>query len=127
MPVSITAALVLISLTPLGTLWFSGVAGLSPELLAFTRVPLLILSLSPVAVGMNAWFRGILITRARTPIVTKAMGVTLLTLALLLLLSVFLFPFPGVTSAAIAIMCSLAAQSIYLAHKTWGFEALRGQ
>ncbi len=127
MSVSIAVTLLLIALTPLGNLWFSRVAGLSAELLTFTGTPLLILSFSPIAVGLNAWYNGILISRAQTPVVTRAMGVTILILVLLLLLSALLLPFPGVTSAAIAIVGSLAAQSLYLGRATRHPSRLRGK
>ncbi len=127
MSVSIAAMLFLIAVSPVGNLWFSRVAGLSGELLAFTRVPLLILSLSPIAVGINAWYRGILVIRARTQIVTRAMGITVLILVILLLLSAVLLPLPGVISASIAITVSLAAQTLYLTHKIRSPRRLRAR
>ena len=82
--ISIAAGLLffLIVISPLGDLWFARVAGLPSELLFFVRTPALILSLAPVAVGLNALYRGAQVTWNQTPVVTKAIGINCLSLIL---------------------------------------------
>ncbi len=118
--ISIAAGLLffLIVISPVGDLWFARVAGLPSELLFFVRTPALILSLAPVAVGLNALYRGVQVTWNQTPVVTKAIGINCLSLILFLLAGVSFLPYPGVVSAAVALVVSLFAETFYLALKT---------
>jgi progressive ankylosis protein len=105
---------VLVNVTPLRRLWYTYVAGLTPDLLPFTAIPTFILILLPPAAGFISWYRGILVTRKATPVITQAVVVNSTVLALTMLAGAKLFPFPGAVTAAIAFTGAVVVESLFL-------------
>ena len=113
------AALVLaflsISLTPLSSLWFSRVAGLTAELMPFVPTSMLLLSAGPGLSLLISWLRGIQVRRKLTPVISRAMGINCTVLTLFMLGGAKLLRVPGIFTAALAFTASLIAESVYLA------------
>ena len=84
-----SGSLLLIALTPLSTLWLRQVAGLNPELVDFSRLPLILMALLPAGSVLTSFQRGLLmegrLTRpVSTATIIEAAGILgLLTLLLL--------------------------------------------
>jgi hypothetical protein len=99
---SASGILLLIALTPLSTLWLQRVAGLSPALVDFSRVPLVLMALLPAGSVISSFQRAVLLAgRLTRPVSTATMveaGVIFGLLTLLLLYS----SLPGAICAAIA-------------------------
>ena len=108
----------LVNITPLRRLWYTYVAGLTPELLPFTEIPTLILILLPPAAGFISWYRGILVTRKATPVITQAVVVNSVVLALIMLAGAGILPWPGAVTAAIAFTVSLIVEAFFLHFRT---------
>ena len=103
-----------VNITPLRRLWYTYVAGLTPELLPFTEVPTFILLLLPPAAAFISWYRGILVTRKATPVITQAVVVNSIVLALLMLAGAKIFPWSGAITAATAFTGALIIEAVFL-------------
>ena len=116
----LTVAYLVVASTPLAEVWFRHIAGITPELLAFTRSPVLFLSaIAPITVfvGMNT---GVLIQMKRTPAVTKGVIINSLCLVTVMFAGVMIAPVSGLSIAAIALTAAVTLQWLYLsriAHK----------
>lgn len=108
----------LVNLTPLRRLWYTYVAGLTPDLLPFTRIPTLILILLPIAASFISWYRGLLVTNKQTGIITQAVIVNSAVLAVIMLTGANFFPWPGVVTAAAAFSGALIVESLFLHVRT---------
>ena len=106
--------LALFAVTGLRGLWFSGVAGLQPDLLPFVPVPLLILIAAPALVCAKSWFRGAYVARHRTGILAKAVIIHSLILLALTWFVPLVVQIPGTTVAAGSLVIALAAECLYL-------------
>ncbi len=79
--------LLLIALTPLATLWLQQVAGLSRELVEFSRLPLAIMALLPAGSVLSSFQRGVLLEgRLTRPVSTATVVEASVIFALLALL-----------------------------------------
>jgi hypothetical protein len=110
---SVTILLALITTTPLATLWFSGVQGLSPEL---TSLALLGMWLALPMPGLNvfqSWYQGAIVVSHKTRGITEAVAIFLITTIMIL--------WSGATfSKTIGLYIGLAAFSIaMLAQTIW--------
>jgi low affinity Fe/Cu permease len=103
-----------VALTPLATVWFTRVAGLSPELAALARLPAALLVLVPALTALTSWQRGVLVHFSRTTKITIATTINIAVLLLVVLAGVQLFPWPGAITAALALTTSLACEVAYL-------------
>lgn len=112
--VSLSLIFGLIAISPLNEIWYKYAAGLSDELLVFTLIPTLIVSLSPFFSSLISWYRGVLIFKEKTSIVARAVVVNSLTLLLIILTGPYLFSIQGGIIAAVAFTVSLMAESLYL-------------
>lgn len=108
----------LVNITPLRRLWYVYVAGLTSELLPFTKIPTLILVLLPVAGSFISWYRGILVTKRQTPIITQAVLVNGAVLAAIMLTGARFLPVPGVITAAAAFAGAFIVESVFLRVRT---------
>jgi hypothetical protein len=104
-----------IALSPLGELWFRGVAGLAPELLELVQTPTLILAASPLLGALVFFYRGVNVQQERTGGVTRGVLVNLAVLLLVLWSGALLTPIPGVITAALAMTTALLLEVFYLA------------
>lgn len=70
--VAASVGLGLVAFSPLSTIWFQSVSGLSPELAAYARVPTMILVPFPALTVLLSFQRAALVTGRRTGFITHA-------------------------------------------------------
>lgn len=111
---SLSGAMLVTAITPIGAWWFRTVSGLAPPLLSLTTVPLLLLSIVPGLTAYKAWYRAQYVAVDRTSVLAR--GVVIYTV--ILVVSVFagsgLLPLVGVTVAALSLAIAQAAENGYL-------------
>lgn len=112
--VVLTALLILVAVTPVRSWWFAQVAGLDETLRSYTRLPMLVLSVAPLFVTAVSWYRGRLVFRRRTFLITQAVLVNTTGLIGFVLVFGAVLPLPGVFSAACAFAAALAAETAFL-------------
>ncbi len=100
--------------TPLGELWFTRVAGLSPQLAAFAIWPARLLALVPALDYLLALQRGLLVLARRTRVITAATAVEVVVIGAVLAAGIGLADVVGVTVAAAAILAGRVAGNLYL-------------
>jgi progressive ankylosis protein len=115
---SLAALFYLVSLSPLGKIWFRDIAGLDPELMVFIPVPLIIISILPSMDAYIAWFRGLLITREKTGSIAAAVGLNALVLSLIIFLVPRFFSISGVILVSMAYCAAFLAEIWFLYRKT---------
>jgi hypothetical protein len=104
----------LVVLTPLRDVWFGGVVGLAPELLAMVAAPAAIMALSP-AIGVFVFFyRGVQVQQERTASITRGVVVNVVMLVLVLFGGAAFLPVAGVITAASAFVSALFLEVVYL-------------
>ena len=69
---TMTVGLLLIAATPLGSIWFGGITGLSDELLSLARTGLWLAVLLPGLSVIQSWFQGIAMHDKKTNAITEA-------------------------------------------------------
>ena len=67
-----TAGILLIAATPLGSIWFGRITGLSDDLLSLARAGLWFALLLPGLSALQSWFQGIIMHHKRTNAITEA-------------------------------------------------------
>jgi hypothetical protein len=100
--------------TPLGELWFTRVAGLSPQLTAFALWPARVMALVPALDYLLALQRARLVLARRTRVITGATAVEVALIGVALAAGVGLLDLVGVTAAAAAILVGRVAGNLYL-------------
>jgi progressive ankylosis protein len=108
-----SAAAVLLALTPLLDFYLGTILRLPPHLWDYARTGVLWGALTPVLSAFSAWARGTLVAQNRTPIVYRAMLVSMVALGASLSIAL-LFRLPGMISASVAFTLSLAGECLYL-------------
>ncbi|MGK2856879.1 MAG: hypothetical protein ACSLFQ_06715 [Thermoanaerobaculia bacterium] len=109
-----SAGIALVALTPLETLWFERVSGLTPELTAAAIWPARIMILLPALEYVMATQRARLILLHRTRLITVATAIEAGGLAVTLLLAVGPLGMVGAVAGAIATMVGRIAANAYL-------------
>ncbi|PLY02135.1 MAG: hypothetical protein C0623_04210 [Desulfuromonas sp.] len=113
--ISCVGILGLIALTPLADLWLRTISGLTPELVSFSRLPLILMVLMPGLTVWITWQRSRLLVMKQTgPISTG----TLLEAAVILLVlatTISHVSWPGIILAALALTAGRLAGILYLA------------
>lgn len=105
----------LIALTPLSTVWFQKVSGLTPELTQFALTPVRILVLMPALSVLLSLQRSLQVARRQTGPVTWASVLEVGGILLVLVLTLRWGDWIGATAAAAAFMCGRLAGNLYLA------------
>jgi len=110
------AALLLSSFlfTPLGELWFTKVAGLSPPLTAFALWPARVMAFVPALDYLLALQRASLVLARRTRVITAATAVEVLLIGVVLAAGIGTLGLVGVTAAAAAILAGRLGGNVYL-------------
>jgi hypothetical protein len=111
---SVAAGLGLIAFTPLGALWFSRVAGLSPELVRFSLLPTRILVLIPGLAVLLSFQRAVLVHAKHTMPVTIATVIEVAGIVTILGVGVAFFEAVGAVAAALALLVGRVAANTYL-------------
>jgi hypothetical protein len=109
------AVLVLVFvLTPLKDLWFRDFADLPADLLPVLETTLLVLTPIPALYPFVSMNRGVLIYRRRTSCITRAVAVNFVLVTGIMLFLARKLPFPGVVTAAGAMLIAVAAEVLAL-------------
>lgn len=69
---TMTTGILLIAATPLGSIWFGRITGLSDDLLSLARAGLWFALLLPGLTALQSWFQGIVMHHKRTNAITEA-------------------------------------------------------
>lgn len=116
--ISLSIMFFAIAVTPLGNLWYRFAAGLDKNLLSFTRIPTLIVSVVPAITGFISWYRGVLIFKQKTAIIAKAVMLNSSILMVIILIGPEIFPVQGGIIAALAFMISMLFEAFFLKYAT---------
>jgi hypothetical protein len=112
--IACSLGIALVALTPLETLWFERVSGLTPDLTAVAIWPARIMILLPALEYLLATQRARLILMHRTRLITVATAIEAGGLAVTLLLAVGPLGMVGAVGGAIATMVGRVGANIYL-------------
>jgi O-antigen/teichoic acid export membrane protein len=108
------AGFLLVSITPLGGIWFRGVSGLSPDLAPLAIGSALLIVPVPFFSAFVSWYRGYLIYRRKTDAIAKAVMINTAALVLIMVLGPRLSFLNGAQVASAAFSLSLVAETLYL-------------
>jgi hypothetical protein len=100
--------------TPLGELWFTRVAGLSPQLTAFALWPARVMALVPALDYLLSLRRALFVLARRTRVITAATAVEVMVIGAVLAAGIGPLDLVGVTAAAAAILAGRVAGNLYL-------------
>ena len=110
----VTAVFFLIAFTPLSSIWFHKVSGLSPELSQFALIPTCILSFMPALTMFIAFGRAILVSHKKTTPVTIATAIEVTVIMGILFFTIQGLDMIGAIGAAIGILAGRFIADIYL-------------
>jgi hypothetical protein len=107
--------LLAVAATPLASLWFGDVSGLTPELTSIAAGATWFAVLWPFSQALQSWYQGSLVHLRRTRFVTEAMGVFFLVVTVLLWAGVRASDWRGVHYAVLALTLGSLGQTAWLA------------
>lgn len=110
-----SAGLAAIAFTPLATVWFETVSGLTPDLASFALLPTRLLVPVPALSVLLSFERAILMQGRRTRPITVATAIEVLVIALLFVLGGWVVGLVGVTAAFLAFLGGRIGSTGYLA------------
>ena len=108
------STLLVVAATPLGQLWFSGLAGLSPELTALGVSALWLAVPLPALTAVESLFQGVLVHNHRTRGLIEAMGIYLLTCTILLVSGTYYGQITGLYVGLVAAVSGFLFQTLWL-------------
>jgi hypothetical protein len=111
---SLSAVMLAISLSPLRTMWFASVSGLTADLLALVPMPLLLLSLVPALVALRSFSRARYVAGSRTRVLTLGGVVFTIVLFSIVFVGPFVVSVNGAILAALAMVIANAVENGYL-------------
>ena len=103
----------LIAFTPLSTIWFHHVSGLSLELARFSAAPVQIMTLIPFVWVLVCLQRGVLVNAEITAPITKATVAQVSTVVLVLAITIYFLDMVGIIGAALALVLGGIAGCAY--------------
>jgi hypothetical protein len=112
--ITVVLALSLITYTPLSSIWFNKISGLSLELTRFARLPAQIASLLPGLTVLISFQRSILVKNAKTAPVTIATSIEVVAIFVILFVAIAVFNPIGAVAAATAYISGRLCANIYL-------------
>ena len=110
-----TAVMLLMAMTPLGTLWFERVSALPPELGALARAGLWLALPWPALSVYQSWYQSAIVHSHRTRAVTESVALALVASGLLLGAGIAWARGPGLPIAVGALVLGNAVQVGWLA------------
>ena len=113
-----SVAMGLVAFTPLSTVWFETVSGLSPDLAAFALTPVRILAPIPALSVFLSLERAILIQARRTHPITVATAIEIAGIAVLFVIFGWGMDLVGVTAAFLAFLGGRLVGVLYLARSS---------
>ena len=114
MAIASSAALAVIAFTPLVTVWYQTISGLSPELAALAVTPTRIMAVLPELSVLLSFKRGMLVVGRLTRPITTATVVEVMGIGAGLALLIHGFHTAGVTAAAISFVIGRLGSNLYL-------------
>ena len=120
----LTLGVLLVAATPLGTVWFGKVTGLSPALLTMARTGLWLAVLLPGLSAIQSWFQGIVMHNKRTHAITEAVVLYLFITVPILFAGVAWGKVPGVYVALFAMTTGEFVRLGWLAWRSRGARRL---
>ncbi len=128
---TLVAALSLLAFTPLSRFWFSTVSGLSNELMQFSLVPLMIVTILPGLEVMISFQRSVLVNSKKTFPITIATAIEVAVIMLTLSGMIHWFDSTGAVAACTALLIGRIAAIGFLAFPfrsvMMGFRRLAAQ
>lgn len=115
-----STCLALIAFTPLSTLWFGTISGLSPTLTEFALLPTQILVLLPGLSVLLSFQRALLVNARQTTWITWATLLEVASIAGVILGAIAVFDLPGAVAAAIGLTCGRVLSNSFLLKPCWG-------
>jgi len=112
--VTASVGLALVAFTPLASVWFETISGLSPELAAVALTPTRVLVVLPALSVMLSLQRAILVQGRRTRPITLATGIEVAMIAVLFPIFGWGVGMTGVTAAMLSFICGRAASVLFL-------------
>jgi hypothetical protein len=116
--IAAAAALAVIAWTPLATVWFQRVSGLSDELTGFALLPARILAVIPGLTVLLSFQRAMLVNLKQTSQITWATSIEVVGAIVVLSVGVFVLDLVGVVVAAAALLVGRLGANLYLAPAT---------
>jgi Na+-driven multidrug efflux pump len=114
MAVAVFTALGLIALTPLSMIWLIEVAGLTPKLAEFARIPLIIYAFFPITTVWINFQRSVLVNTRHTEPITMATVLEVLGIILVLIVFINYLSIVGAVAAVSAYTFGRLAANLYL-------------
>jgi hypothetical protein len=124
MGLTASGGLALVGLTPLSTVWFEVISGLTPELARYAILPTVILVPLPLLATLLSLCRGVLVTAHDTRFITMATALEVVTILAVFPAVAFGFGAVGVTAAAVGFLVGRAAAVAFL--MPWAARAVAG-
>ena len=109
-----TLGLAAVVFTPLATVWYHTVSGLSPELSAFAFLPGALLVLLPLLEATQSYQRAVLVKSHRTGPIGTAVAVQLALTTSVFAAAIFGFKMPAAATTGIALTIGYAAGNVVL-------------
>ena len=109
-----SATLLVIAATPLSTLWFESVAGLSPELSSLASMALWMAVVLPALSPWESYFQGELVYRGATTYVTQAVSLYLLGSSFVLVMGIVYGQIAGLFVGVAATLTGISVQMWWL-------------
>ncbi len=112
--VALTAVILVIAATPLSTLWFGSVLGLSPALTDMARRGLWLALPMPGLAVLTSWYQGNLVHSRRTRGITEAIAIFMVTSVSVMVVGVWVGKFAGSYVGLTAFSVGTAIQTLWL-------------
>jgi hypothetical protein len=112
--ITVVGSLAAISLTPLSTIWFNIISGLSKELTQFSILPTQIMTILPGLTVLLSFQRSLLISNNKTAPITIATAIEVLTIITILFMNIKFFDFIGIIAATCAFVLGRLLANLYL-------------
>ena len=117
--VATSVCLGIIAFTPMTGVWFHTVSGLSTELTAFARTPVMILVALPALSVLLSFQRSLLLHARRTAWITWATLIEVTAIGSIILLAITRLDLPGAVAAATGLMLGRIISNVFLIRPCW--------
>jgi hypothetical protein len=116
-----TLVLVIVAATPLSTIWFEGISGLSPNLASLAKNGIWVALIWPAANVFQSWFQGLILHSKQTRAVTEAVIIFLITASMILGFGVVQGQIRGLYVGLAAIVSGSVMQTLWLWYRSRSF------
>lgn len=113
----VTVLLAIIAFSPLATIWFSRISGLTSELSMLAYLPLKILLFLPALSVLLSFQRSTLVNAGSTRPISTATALELVSIIIVLLICVVFMNMTGVVAASVAFIIGKSISTLYLVPK----------